>query len=47
MKIHPNHKIKLTDGSEFETRSTWERKRYFKIDIDPNLIAWTGELKKF
>ena len=38
-KIHPNyHKIKvvMTDGSEFETMSTWGKEgETLKLDIDP------------
>ena len=37
--IHPNyHKIKvvMTDGSEFETKSTWGKENdVLKLDIDP------------
>ena len=40
--IHPNyHKIKvvMTDGSEFETKSTWGKENdVLKLDIDSNLI---------
>ena len=47
-KIHPNyHKIKvvMTDGSEFETRSTWGKENdVLKLDIDPKSHpAWTGQ----
>ena len=46
--IHPNyHKIKvvMTDGTEFETRSTWGKENdVLKLDIDPKSHpAWTGE----
>ena len=46
--IHPNyHKIKviMTDGSEFETRSTWGKENdTLKLDIDPaSHPAWTGQ----
>ena len=38
-KIHPNyHKIQvvMTDGSKFETRSTWGKENdTLKLDIDP------------
>ena len=38
-KIHPDyHKIKvvMTDGTEFETRSTWGKENdVLKLDIDP------------
>ena len=40
--IHPNyHKIKveMTDGTQFETRSTWGKEgEILKLEIDPNLI---------
>mgnify|MGYP001348379484 FL=1 len=47
-KIHPDyHKIKvvMTDGSEFETRSTWGKENdTLKLDIDPKSHpAWTGQ----
>ena len=46
--IHPNyHKIKvvMTDGTEFETRSTWGKENdTLKLDIDPaSHPAWTGQ----
>ena len=49
--IHPNyHKItvKLTDGSTFETRSTYGKEGdILKLDIDPvSHPAWTGESSK-
>ena len=49
--IHPNyHKIKvvMTDGSEFETRSTWGKENdTLKLDIDPKShYAWTGGAQK-
>ena len=45
--IHPNyHKIKvvMTDGTEFETRSTWGKENdTLKLEIDPKSHpAWTG-----
>ena len=45
--IHPDyHKIKviMTDGSEFETRSTWGKENdKLKLDIDSKShYAWTG-----
>ena len=45
--IHPNyHKIKvvMTDGSNFETMSTWGKEGdSLKLDIDPKSHpAWTG-----
>ncbi len=47
-EIHPKyHKIKvvMTDGTEFETRSTWGKENdVLKLDIDPKSHpAWTGE----
>ncbi len=50
-KIHPTyHKIKvvMTDGSEFETRSTWGKENdVMKLDIDPKShSAWTGGTQK-
>ena len=49
--IHPNyHKIKvvMTDGSNFETMSTWGKEGdTLKLDIDTKSHpAWTGGLKK-
>ena len=46
-KIHPNyHKIKvvMTDGSNFETMSTWGKDgETLKLDIDSKSHpAWTG-----
>ena len=48
--IHPNyHKIKvvMTDGTEFETRSTWGKENdILKLDIDPKShFALTGGTK--
>ena len=50
-KIHPKyHKIKveMTDGSQFETRSTWGSEgETLKLDIDPiSHSAWTGGKQK-
>ena len=50
-KIHPNyHKIKvvMTDGSHFETRSTWGKEgETMKLDIDSKSpSAWTGGSQK-
>ena len=50
-KIHPNyHKIKvmMTDGSSFETKSTWGKEGdTLKLDIDPKShAAWTGGSQK-
>ena len=49
--IHPNyHKIKvvMTDGTEFDTRSTWGKENdVLKLDIDPKShFAWTGGTQK-
>ena len=49
--IHPNyHKIKvvMTDGSEFETKSTWGKEGdTLKLDIDPKSHpAWIGASQK-
>ena len=50
-KIHPNyHKIKvvMTDGSHFETKSTWGKEgETLKLDIDSKShVAWTGGTQK-
>ena len=50
-KIHPSyHKIKvvMTDGSNFETMSTWGKEGdTLKLDIDPKShSAWTGGSQK-
>ena len=50
-KIHPDyHKItvKMTDGSQFETMSTWGKDGdTLKLDIDPKShSAWTGGKQK-
>ena len=49
--IHPKyHKIKveMTDGSKFETMSTWGKEGdTLKLDIDPKShSAWTGGTQK-
>ena len=49
--IHPRyHKIKviMTDGSHFETRSTWGKEGdTLKLDIDPKShSAWVGGTQK-
>ena len=49
--IHPNyHKIKvvMTDGSQFETKSTWGKEgETLKLDIDSKSHpAWTGGSQK-
>ena len=39
--IHPNYhtiKVEMTDGSQFETKSTWGKDGdLMKLDIDPNI----------
>ena len=50
-KIHPNYhsiKVEMTDGSQFETRSTWGKENdTLKLDIDPKShYAWTGGTQK-
>ena len=50
-KIHPNyHKIKvvMTDGSTFETRSTWGKDGdTLNLEIDPKShSAWVGGKQK-
>ncbi len=45
--IHPKYhtiKVIMTDGSEFETRSTWGKEGdTMRLDIDPKAHpAWTG-----
>ena len=50
-KIHPNYhtiKVEMTDGSQFETRSTWGKEGdTLKLDIDTKSHpAWTGGSKK-
>ena len=49
--IHPDyHKIKvvITDGTEFETKSTWGKENdVLKLDIDTKShFAWTGGTQK-
>ena len=49
--IHPSyHKIKveMTDGSQFETKSTWGSEGdVLKLEIDPKShSAWTGGKQK-
>ena len=37
----------MTDGTEFETRSTWGKENILKLDIDPKShFAWTGGTQK-
>lgn len=49
-KIHPDYhtiKVIMTDGSEFETRSTWGKAGdTMRLEIDPKTHpAWTGVQK--
>ena len=49
--IHPKYhkiEIQLTDGSKFQTRSTYGKEgETLKLDIDPlSHPAWTGENSK-
>ena len=46
--IHPDYhmiKVVMTDGTEYETRSTWGSEGdVMRLDIDPKSHpAWTGE----
>lgn len=46
--IHPAYhpiKVVMTDGSEYETRSTWGKEGdVLQLDIDPKTHpAWTGQ----
>lgn len=46
-KIHPDYhmiKVVMTDGTEFETRSTWGKAGdTLNLDVDPKSHpAWTG-----
>ncbi len=46
-EIHPNYHtitVKMTDGTTFETRSTWGKEGdTLQLDIDPKSHpAWTG-----
>ena len=50
-KIHPKMnkiKVQMTDGTEFETMSTWGSEgEIMKLDIDPKShFAWTGGSQK-
>ena len=50
-EIHPDYhtiKVQLTDGTVFETRSTYGKEGdVLKLDIDPTSHpAWTGEASK-
>ena len=49
--IHPNYhtiKVEMTDGSQFETKSTWGAEGdILKLEIDPKShAAWTGGKQK-
>ena len=49
--IHPNYhtiKVEMTDGTQFETRSTWGSEgEVLKLEIDPKShSAWTGGKQK-
>ena len=49
--IHPNYhtiKVEMTDGSQFETKSTWGKEgEILKLEIDPKShAAWTGGKQK-
>ena len=49
--IHPNYhaiKVEMTDGTQFETRSTWGSEGdVLKLEIDPKShSAWTGGSQK-
>ena len=49
--IHPKYhtiKVVMTDGTEFETRSTWGKENdVLKLDVDPKShSAWTGGTQK-
>ncbi len=45
--IHPDYhtiKVVMTDGTEYETRSTWGKEGdVLRLDVDPKVHpAWTG-----
>jgi large subunit ribosomal protein L31 len=49
--IHPNYhtiKVEMTDGSQFETKSTWGAEGdILRLEIDPKShSAWTGGTQK-
>ena len=49
--LHPDYhliKVEMTDGSQFETNSTWGSKgEVLKLEIDPKShSAWTGGSQK-
>ena len=50
-KTHPDYhliKVQMTDGTQFETRSTWGKEGdTLKLEIDPKShAAWTGGKQK-
>ena len=50
--LHPDYhliKVEMTDGTQFETYSTWGSKgEVLKLEIDPKShAAWTGGKQKF
>ena len=50
-KIHQDYheiEVEMTDGSEFETKSTWGKENdVLRLDIDPKShSAWTGGAQK-
>ena len=50
-KVHPDYhliKVEMTDGTQFETRSTWGSEGdLLKLEIDPKShSAWTGGTQK-
>ena len=51
IKIHPNYhaiKVEMTDGTQFETKSTWGAEGdLLKLEIDPKShSAWIGGKQK-
>ena len=50
--IHPDYhmiKVVMTDGTEYETRSTWGSEGdVMRLDIDPKTHpAWTGQRRNY
>ena len=48
-KIHPDYhliKVEMTDGTQFETKSTWEKKVIYKLRLIKSHSAWTGGKQK-
>ena len=45
---YPSNKVEMTDGTQFETRSTWGKEGdLLKLEIDPKShSAWTGGKQK-